>query len=86
MARAVAAVLKPGGRFAIVNWHSLPRERTAVLGKPRGPRTEMRMSPDDVRSAVEPAGFVLERIVDLPPYHYGAVFRPAEATKAGDGP
>ena len=31
---AVAAVLKPGGQFAIVNWHRLPRERTVVMGKP----------------------------------------------------
>jgi len=75
MARAVAAVLKPGGQFAIVNWHRLPRERTVVMGKPRGPKFQMRMSPDDVRLVVEPAGFTLERVVDLPPFHYGAVFR-----------
>ena len=62
MARAVAAVLRPTGQFAIVNWHPLPRERTTILGKPRGPRSEMRMSPDDVRLAVEPAGFGLERV------------------------
>lgn len=75
MARAVAKVLNPRGRFAIVNWYPLPRDRTVVLGKPRGPRTEMRMAPDDVRSVVEPAGFELERVVELPPFHYGAVFR-----------
>ncbi len=75
MARAVAAVLKPGGQFAIVNWHRLSRERTVVMGKPRGPKSEMRMSPDDVRLVVEPVGFTLERFVDLPPFHYGAVFR-----------
>lgn len=75
MARAVAAVLHPAGRFAVVNWRPLPRERTVVLNKPRGPKTEMRMSPEDVRSVVEPAGFALEQVVDLPPFHYGAVFR-----------
>ncbi len=80
MARAVAAVLDPDGRFAIVNWHPLPRERTAVLGKPRGPKTEMRMSPGDVRLVVEPAGFALERIIELPPFHYAAVFRKVVAT------
>ncbi len=84
MARTVAAVLKPRGQFAIVNWHPLPRERTVVLGKPRGPKTELRMSPNDVRSVVEPAGFTLERVVELPPFHYGAVFRVVEATKIGD--
>ncbi len=84
MARAVASVLNPGGQFAIVNWHPLPRKRTVVLNKPRGPKTQMRMSPDDVRVVVEPAGFMLERVVELPPFHYGAVFRAVEAAKAGD--
>ncbi len=84
MARAVAAVLNPRGQFAIVNWHPLPRERTVVLGKPRGPKTEMRMSPHDVRLVVEPARFSLERVVELPPFHYGAVFHVVEATKVGD--
>ena len=84
MARAVAAVLNPRGQFGIVNWHPLPRERTVVLGKPRGPKTEMRISPDDVRLVVEPAGFMLKRVVELPPFHYGAVFRKVGAAKAGD--
>jgi SAM-dependent methyltransferase len=47
LARAVAAVLKPGGEFAVVNWHRRPREKTTVLGKARGPRTDMRMKPAD---------------------------------------
>lgn len=84
MARVVAAVLNPGGQFAIVNWHPLPRERTVVLGQPRGPKTEMRMAPGDVRLVVEPAGFTLERVVELPPFHYGAVFRVVETAKVGD--
>ncbi len=81
MARAVAAALNPSGQFAIVNWHPLPRERTVVLGKPRGPKTEMRMSPDDVRSIVEPVDFTLERVVELPPFHYASVFRVVEAQR-----
>jgi ubiquinone/menaquinone biosynthesis C-methylase UbiE len=75
MAHSVATVLNPKGQFAVVNWHPLPRERTVVLDKPRGPKTEMRMSPDDVRAVVEPVGFTLDRVVQLPPFHYGAVFR-----------
>lgn len=75
LAKAVADILKPGGGFAIVNWHSIPREQTPVLDKPRGPRTELRMSPEQVCAVVEPAGFQLAHLVDLPPYHYGAVFR-----------
>lgn len=30
LARAVADVLEPGGRFAIENWHQLPREETTI--------------------------------------------------------
>jgi predicted methyltransferase len=75
LARAVAAALKPGGRFAVVNWHKRPREETTVLGEARGPRTELRMSPEETRAAVEPAGFELKNLIELPPYHYGAVFR-----------
>jgi SAM-dependent methyltransferase len=73
--REVAAVLKPEGRFAIVNWHPRPREETPVLGQPRGPRTELRMSPEQVRAVVEPAGFRLDQLVELPPYHYGTIFK-----------
>lgn len=74
LARVVAAILKPGGRFTVVNWYPLPREQTTVLGQARGPRTEMRLSPEVVQAVVEPAGFSLESVVDLPPYHYGAIF------------
>jgi SAM-dependent methyltransferase len=73
LSRAVASALRPGGRFIIVNWYRRPREETTVLGQPRGPRTELRMEPDEVAAVVVPAGFELARLVELPPYHYGAV-------------
>jgi hypothetical protein len=50
-----------------------------VLGQPRGPDTPLRMEPEDVRRVVEPAGFALSGIVDVGPYHYGAVFRKTES-------
>ncbi|MDA8251932.1 MAG: class I SAM-dependent methyltransferase [Rhodospirillales bacterium] len=74
LAAGVAAVLKPGGRFIVVNWHRRPREETIVLGQPRGPRTEMRMTPEEVAAAVAPSGLGLACVVELPPYHYGAIF------------
>lgn len=74
LAHAVRQTLKPAGRLAIVNWHQRPREETTVLGEPRGPRTELRMSPQQTIDIVEPAGLKLLRIVEVPPYHYGAVF------------
>src|SRR5215831_11423067 len=74
LARAVRDALKPSGRFAIINWHPLPRETTTVLGEPRGPRTELRMSADETIKAVELGDLKLSELVDVPPYHYGVVF------------
>ena len=71
---AVAAILKPGGHFAVINWHRRPREETTVLGQPRGPKTEMRMAPEEVTAAVGPAGLRPIHVIDLPPYHYAAIF------------
>jgi hypothetical protein len=45
-----------------------------VLGEPRGPKTELRVSPEQTIAAIEGAELKLSRIVELPPYHYGAVF------------
>lgn len=75
LAREIAAVLTPSGRFAILNWHRRPREETPVLGEPRGPPTELRMSPEETAEAVLPGGFNSVGVVEMPPYHYGALFR-----------
>lgn len=74
LSRAIRSVLKPAGRLAIVNWHALPREQTQVLGQPRGPATELRMTPAETVADVEPAGFTTLRVVEMPPYHYGVIF------------
>jgi ubiquinone/menaquinone biosynthesis C-methylase UbiE len=74
LVRSARAALQPQGLFAIVNWHRLPRDETTVLGQPRGPRTEMRMSPQAVAAVVKPEGFEVVNTVDLAPYHYGIVF------------
>jgi SAM-dependent methyltransferase len=76
LARSVRETLKPGGRFAIVNWHRRPREQTTILGEPRGPRTELRLPPEQTIAAVEAGGLKLAQLVEIPPYHYGAVFQP----------
>jgi SAM-dependent methyltransferase len=77
LARAVREALAPAGRFAIVNWHQQPREKTLVLGEPRGPRTELRLSPEQTIADAEAGGLRLAELVEVPPYHYGAVFEPA---------
>ena len=74
LAKAVGAALKPAGRFAIVNWHQRPREQTTILGEARGPRTELRLSPEQTIQAVVAGGLAHVQSVEIPPYHYGAVF------------
>jgi ubiquinone/menaquinone biosynthesis C-methylase UbiE len=75
LARSVRDVLVPSGQFAIVNWHARSRDKTTILGEPRGPATEMRLTPQRTIEPVEAAGLKLLRVVELPPYHYGAVFQ-----------
>jgi len=74
LARGVAASLKPKGLFGIINWHRRPREKTVVFGQPRGPKTGMRIEANEVAAIVKPAGLLLSRTLELPPYHYGVVF------------
>lgn len=67
--------LADGGRFVVVNWRAVDRDRTLVAGEPRGPPTELRLSPADTDDAVlDAAAFTHVRTIELPPYHYGAVF------------
>lgn len=75
LAKNVGNILKPEGKFAIINWYPIPREQTVISGEPRGPKTEMRMPTSDVQDVVESAGFTLEKIIDVSPYHYAAIFR-----------
>lgn len=71
----VSAVLAEDGRFVVINWRDAPRETTTVAGEPRGPPTELRLSPTETRRLVRDAvGMTATRQVDVPPYHYGLVF------------
>jgi len=73
LAPAVKDTLKPLGRFAIVNWHPRAREETTVLGEPRGPRTELRMPPEQTIKTAETDGLKFRELIDVPPYHYAVV-------------
>jgi SAM-dependent methyltransferase len=81
LAAAVKDVLQPDGLFVIVNWHSRSREETPVLGQPRGPKTELRIGPETTKADVEAGGLKLASVVELPPYHYGAVFQKPPQSK-----
>ena len=79
LAQAVGNALKAAGYFAIVNWHKRPREETPILGEPRGPKTELRMSPEETVKPVEGPELKFIKIVEVPPYHYGVVFKRFDA-------
>ena len=74
LARAVRETLKTNGRFAIVSWHQRLREETVILGEPRGPKTVLRLAPEQTIKPVEAGGLKFADLVEIPPYHYGAVF------------
>ncbi len=72
--RAFEAI-ESGGRLIVVNWHERPRETTTVGSGPRGPPTELRMTPRETEEAVlSAAPFERDRQVELPPYHYALAF------------
>jgi ubiquinone/menaquinone biosynthesis C-methylase UbiE len=74
MLHVIFELLKPKGKFAVINWHSRPREETIVLGLPRGPKTEMRISPQILSDMLVSSGFILERTMDISSYHYVCIF------------
>ena len=74
LAQIVHKTLKSGGRFAVVNWHQRPREETTILGEPRGPKTDLRMSPGQTIKSVEAGSLIFAELVELPPYHYAVIF------------
>jgi ubiquinone/menaquinone biosynthesis C-methylase UbiE len=74
LVRAVRKVLRPGGSFAVVNWHARPREETMILGEPRGPASELRMTPEQTIAAATAGGLGFRKRVEVSPYHYVAIF------------
>jgi SAM-dependent methyltransferase len=75
LARGVWEALNADGLFAVVNWHLRPREETKILGEPRGPKTDVRLSPSQTVRDVEAGGLKSVRVVEVPPYHYAAIFQ-----------
>ena len=73
LADAIGKVLKPAGRLAVVNWHRRRREETTILGEPRGPKSELRMSPEQTIASIEAGGLIFAGLVELPPYHYAVI-------------
>ena len=78
LASAVRLSIGRGGEFAIVNWHQRPREETTILGEPRGPSSDLRVSPEQTIASVTAGGLQLARQIEVPPYHYAVVFERTE--------
>lgn len=63
------------GKFIIINWEDVPRETTRIDGDPRGPPTELRLSPEETeQSVLDATAATCKQTIELPPYHYGLVF------------
>jgi len=56
-----------------------------VLGQPRGPKSELRLSPEQTVKAVETGGLKSTGVVEIPPYHYGAIFEKPVAKVSAPG-
>lgn len=63
-------IIAAEGKLAVIHWKYDP-------STPRGPSMEIRPRPEQCRTWAEQAGFELlpPGLLDLPPYHYGMVFR-----------
>ena len=62
--REVARVLKDGGRLILIEWHWADEESQP------GPHNSERIEPDDAKKLVEAAGFTVQSLEDIGPYHY----------------
>lgn len=65
--------LTPDGRLVLVNWHNRPKEETPVAGTPRGPPTDLRLTPEQTETHLSTAPFTTTHLIDLPPYHYALI-------------
>jgi len=71
----ITTVLAETGRFIIINWRDRPKERTRIADEPRGPPTDLRLSPAETATIVSDAtGFTQTQHIAVPPYHYALVF------------
>lgn len=59
-------ILNRNGKIGVIHWKY---ENT-----PRGPSMDIRPTPEMIKNYALIVGFVLNKVVELPPYHYGMVF------------
>ena len=66
--KEAARVLKDAGKVGVIHWNYDD-------ATPRGPSMDIRPKPKDCINWARDAGLTLVKQVDLPPYHYGLVFK-----------
>lgn len=64
--KSVYHIVNSTGKIGVIHWKY---ENT-----PRGPSLEIRPTPETIIDWAEKTGFILEKHVELQPYHYGLVF------------
>jgi SAM-dependent methyltransferase len=72
---AARSLLAEKGRIGVIHWK---RENT-----PRGPSMDIRPSPEDIILWAAGAGLAPLKQLDLPPYHFGLLFRQQESSGPG---
>lgn len=65
--REAGRILNRTGKIGVIHWK--------YEDTPRGPSMDIRPTPDYIITWAADAGLYLERQVDLPPYHFGLIFR-----------
>lgn len=70
MLREAWRILASNGTLAVMHWNFDP-------STPRGPSMDIRPRPSECKSWVENSGFQMigNDLIDLPPFHYGFVFK-----------
>ena len=66
--KEASRVLERDGTIAVIHWNFDPNT-------PRGPPMSIRPKPEQITHWAKKAGLVLYKKYDLPPYHYGLVFK-----------
>jgi hypothetical protein len=65
--------LKSQENLATVNWQKKLQEETSFLVRASWPKSEMRIAPSEVDDILSLLDFTLSRVMEPPPYHYGAI-------------
>lgn len=67
VAKEAKRILKPGGKFAVIEWDETPF--------PGGPPNNLKLSKNNAKELANTAGFEIDREFEAGSHHYGLLFR-----------